>query len=750
MRLFTSKYLVRLVLSCVVLSSIPVILLGTLSYSKARDVIQTKVNVGNMQLLLQTELQVEQLLQAVESAMNQYITTPLVSSSMNARLMADDFMQVRDLSEGLYKMQSYDLGIEDVYLVNLEKQWIISNQGYSKFEASEQLPSIYNRADPSALSSWLTDLPTSSVLLKKNLPLNTNSPTGAIIAKLPVERLAKLLPQGTSSGTTLILDGKHRILTDLNDRYSSEAESDILAELRGQADKVGSFTAKAGGEEIGFTYRRSDYTDWTYVSLVSIAEITRESRAIGWYTAAITAGILALSLLLAVFVSNKMYTPIRRVFHNALGDALRTEPHRQRDEIQLIGEHIQTLKSSQTELMATVQGQTHQLKEFFVQKLLLGEIRSQEIEDKCRQFEYEVQMAWNCVLTTQIDTLEGTRYMEQDYDLLTFAISNIVIELIPERLRLEPVVVSGKQVTVYRLSAGSPEEFKKQVYAVAENIQSTVAEYLDLKISIGISRAYPDIKLTSQAYRESLESLKYRIRFGEQVILFIEDALPDHRMASSFPDWIEKQLIDAIKVPDLELARSLLKEFLTITLRDHFHPQEYQMVLLRLLTDLLREVQQSGESVEALFHENKLLIEQLFELKYIGEIEAWFMQSIIEPMASLLSTRWDNRNKKISERMMDMIHQEYETDVSLDICAERLHYHPNYLKTVFRKETGVNFSDYLAQVRLNTAKQWLVDTEMLVADIAERLRYQNSQNFIRSFRKMEGMTPGQYRKKHRA
>ncbi|MNR68487.1 DNA-binding transcriptional regulator AraC [compost metagenome] len=43
------------------------------------------------------------------------------------------------------------------------------------------------------------------------------------------------------------------------------------------------------------------------------------------------------------------------------------------------------------------------------------------------------------------------------------------------------------------------------------------------------------------------------------------------------------------------------------------------------------------------------------------------------------------------------------------------------------------------------AKKWLEETDMPVKDIAARLRYNNSQNFIRSFRKQEGMTPGQYR-----
>jgi len=43
------------------------------------------------------------------------------------------------------------------------------------------------------------------------------------------------------------------------------------------------------------------------------------------------------------------------------------------------------------------------------------------------------------------------------------------------------------------------------------------------------------------------------------------------------------------------------------------------------------------------------------------------------------------------------------------------------------------------------AKKWLEETDMPIKDIAAKLRYNNSQNFIRSFRKQEGMTPGQYR-----
>jgi AraC-like DNA-binding protein len=55
----------------------------------------------------------------------------------------------------------------------------------------------------------------------------------------------------------------------------------------------------------------------------------------------------------------------------------------------------------------------------------------------------------------------------------------------------------------------------------------------------------------------------------------------------------------------------------------------------------------------------------------------------------------------------------------------------------------------LSQYRLQVAKDWLINTDMTIKEIAERLQYSNSHNFIRSFRKSEGITPGQYRVKYR-
>ena len=110
--------------------------------------------------------------------------------------------------------------------------------------------------------------------------------------------------------------------------------------------------------------------------------------------------------------------------------------------------------------------------------------------------------------------------------------------------------------------------------------------------------------------------------------------------------------------------------------------------------------------------------------------------------------RTESQYKNISDQIIHIVQQEFDSDISLNYIAQKLHYNPNYLSSIFKKETNTSFSEYLSLYRLTKAKEWLVETDMTVKEIAEKLQYNNSQNFIRTFKKAEGITPGKYRKNY--
>ena len=67
---------------------------------------------------------------------------------------------------------------------------------------------------------------------------------------------------------------------------------------------------------------------------------------------------------------------------------------------------------------------------------------------------------------------------------------------------------------------------------------------------------------------------------------------------------------------------------------------------------------------------------------------------------------------------MHIVYTEYDRDLSLDVIADRLHYNPNYLSNVFKKETGEKFGDFVQNHRLEVAKKWLKETNLSVKEIA--------------------------------
>lgn len=118
---------------------------------------------------------------------------------------------------------------------------------------------------------------------------------------------------------------------------------------------------------------------------------------------------------------------------------------------------------------------------------------------------------------------------------------------------------------------------------------------------------------------------------------------------------------------------------------------------------------------------------------------------MIRPLMDYIEKSRETLYTRISDQMLAIIDQEYDSPLSLESCAARLNYHPEYISRVFRKETGFVFSDYLSRHRLQIAKKFLIETSMSITEISEKMKYNNPQNFIRYFRKLEGITPKQYR-----
>ncbi|GFN33896.1 response regulator transcription factor [Paenibacillus xylaniclasticus] len=77
--------------------------------------------------------------------------------------------------------------------------------------------------------------------------------------------------------------------------------------------------------------------------------------------------------------------------------------------------------------------------------------------------------------------------------------------------------------------------------------------------------------------------------------------------------------------------------------------------------------------------------------------------------------------------------------------ADHIHLHPSYLSARFKEQMHMTFSEYVVRRKLQKAKELLLQTNMPIAEISERLGYQTPRYFNKLFKEYEGCSPGQYR-----
>lgn len=94
----------------------------------------------------------------------------------------------------------------------------------------------------------------------------------------------------------------------------------------------------------------------------------------------------------------------------------------------------------------------------------------------------------------------------------------------------------------------------------------------------------------------------------------------------------------------------------------------------------------------------------------------------------------------------DYIYHNKSENISLTHLATLCHISPSYFSRLFAKETGENFSSYMARLKVKWAKQLLEVTDMPIAQISDELGFNEPGYFIKTFKKFAEITPALYRK----
>lgn len=110
-------------------------------------------------------------------------------------------------------------------------------------------------------------------------------------------------------------------------------------------------------------------------------------------------------------------------------------------------------------------------------------------------------------------------------------------------------------------------------------------------------------------------------------------------------------------------------------------------------------------------------------------------------------SRRTSAKKQNLQDIKDYLDEHYMEKISLDFLAEHFYINKFYLTRIFREQFGASVNTYLQQIRITRAKQLLRFTDRTIEDIGTACGIEDANYFSRIFKKIEGVSPGEYRRK---
>lgn len=751
------KYRITIFICFFITAIVPLLILGIYSYHSAKEAVRKNVRQANEAALIQIENKVDNILDGVRQNFFRLAVSNQTEHLISQQMDAIDYKELRNYIEVIGQNQAHIGYVSDYTLVNFENQWVLSNKGMyrmDEIENKDEVDVFRNRTDK---IFWLNHtekvnhdgslreyVDSSYIAFVVKVPIYTQTDQAALIINLDKIAFERLLNQSLSNSSLTIFDDQGKLVFTEN--------SDIAAYYADGLIEESEEAVTIGSTRYDIAKRKSNSSSWTFIAGYNPADINQELNSILITMGGIIFIILVLVSGISFFGMEKVYRPVKNLVSSFDGMMDDTEEN---DEFGLIHHGISQLVGNNERLQDLMERQKNPLKELFGLRLIRGTLNEQEII-QTRERLQTLKEPWFCVISALFcPNAENDLKALMEQDVLNLEMMNAMPDEIKDILIFPPFIYT--RAIVMMLESSTKEEMGKKIVALRNCMSVYVTNSCSGYVDMGVSRLFEEVAGFKKAYQESLEALKINQYYGheeaegglsmeESSITYYADLIRKNNSATEYNMAADTAVRDAVDHCQKEAAFKAVDWFMRDLSQNGAVMYEQHFYLHRFLMTILSVPINAGISVRDMFPEGESNLFSRFNQLYDkNSIRKFYEQQVILPVISHLEQFRKSSSEMLLEKIIDLIHQ-CGGDITLAECAERLGYHPSYIWRIMKNTRGITFTDYLAEQKIEMAKEMLSQTTLSVTEIAEKLNYSNAQNFIRLFKKHMDITPGQYRK----
>lgn len=635
-----------------------------------------------------------------------------------------ELKQAQNMLQGNYFLSKY---VSFYNFMNVKEGWVLNKYGMypikdlknlSEVEAfleeQKEIPlSLYwlNRMDTASpyegtvKESGFVD--TAGELLVVKEEYSSVGTVYVLTVRLDTERLENLSEPYRKLGYDVTVLSNGKVLMETNPALTKA----YRASLEGGGVKSGTY-ASAGGKNFRLSVMESGGNGLTYITGVDTAKMNREGIPFVLASIAIIGifGIILIVLRVAAIAFSKPVLMLQKF----------------------------------------VDDQNAQIRELFLSNLLKGELSMEKIQETMKKYGMEAWSSYRLIAISCKFEEKKPPVTREERDEINREILMNLPEGVREAFFVSPVIHG--HMALFIIGENDDLEVDNKTALVYKQIKDHVMEIYGYPVAFGISRTFHKLTHTGRAYEECSEALHSknhdRNENGSSLVLYDDYSLMDP--AGNVYDMImEDELIHSVDSLNEEEAKRLLELIVGRMEMKGASGMERTFYITRLLTAVLDIPARASLSLTDLFGSDQYnVLTKASNVYGQKELVSFIMEEILNPVMTALSEARAAGSSDIVKEVTRMI-KDKNGNISLNECADALSYHPNYISRVLKKEKGLSFTDMVNEEKLKIAKYMLLTSTDSIADISARLNYNNVQNFIRFFKNQVGTTPSAYRKEHK-
>jgi len=542
----------------------------------------------------------------------------------------------------------------------------------------------------------------------------------AIIINVNQSYMADLLEQMNegSSNNKYIIDTKGNVVLKdtANETSSVLTKSLINDKILSSKDEKGYFVIEHEKSKYHISFQKMDIPEWILINETPLKSISMGFNDVLITSIIICFVLLILSVILTTIISNWKYKPIEKVvddLHNLENEQLKNSFKIKQNYLRELITNNTSIKAEASELIS------HDVNTSFSNPIGLILVQ------------YD----------NYLDYIKTAEIKEKNEDAIK--IVNLISEIFTANYSND--VFFAKDDTIIILFNAPPELSPKALINDCNRMQNTLFKAFNRSFSITIGPIAEDTADINYYYQEALKAAKLRLVNGLGKIIEYSELEDYEEQDTDSSIYYHKKIIEALMAGNK-----------TNTLANHY----------KLVQHL-----KAGSAVNVTFSYIRLsflIYESVYHLINDAQVEEFSLNKVMKTINSsetiqdikgffekwflyILNVKENinkNKHKDLIDNIKLYISNSYsDMNLSQSMIADKFNISNAYLGRLFRQMNNQSIAAYINNVRLEKAKTILLETNLSISEIANKIGIINSNYFYSMFKKRFGVTPATYRTK---